>query len=127
MPDFIAAAGEIGDLDAGAGRDVRERVARARLGVWVEHREETYTYGEVRILARLTAEQAALDDRARDALFNSVKALFNDHSKKFHRQVGGECIVFAAPGGGGWLAAVGTKRKRFEGDAEAQLTEGCTR
>ena len=99
--------------------------AHARLGVWVEHREALR--GEVRVLVRLPAEQAALDDRARDALFKAVMARLAEHRKKFHREVGGERIVFAAPGGGGWLVEVIKKPRRFEGDAEAQLTESFER
>jgi len=94
--------------------------AHGRFGVWVEHRGES-DY-EVSFLVRLTAEQAALDDSARDALFKSVMATLAQHRKKLHsRACCGERIVFAAPGGGGWLAEVATKPKRFEGDAEAQL------
>jgi hypothetical protein len=94
--------------------------AHARLGVWVEHRRES-DY-EMSFLVRLTADQAALDDRARDALFKPVMATLAQHRKKFHsRACCAEDIVFAAPGGGGWLSARGTKLARFEGDAEAQL------
>ncbi len=95
--------------------------AHARFGVWVEHREDRFN--EVRMLVRLTAAQAALDDRAREALFTSVRGLFADHRKKFHGHAGGERIVFAAPGGGGWLAEPTKKPTRFEGDAEAQIEE----
>jgi hypothetical protein len=98
--------------------------AHARLGVWVEHREAID--GGVRVLARLTAEQAALGDRAREALFKSVRELFADHRKKFHHGHG-ERIAFAAPGGGGWLSEVTKKPKRFEGDAEGQFKEGFER
>jgi hypothetical protein len=71
---------------------------------------------------RLTADQAALDDGARDALFKPIMAALSLHRRKSHaRACCGERIVFAAPGSGGWLAEVAAKPKRFEGLAEAQL------
>ena len=116
--------------------------AHARLGVWVEHFAES-DYG-VSFLVHLTADQAALDDRARAALFKPVMETLAEHRKKSHSQArcsgpmffaapggGGkmslsrarciEYVLFAAPGGGGWLAEGSTEPKRFEGDAEAQF------
>lgn len=93
---------------------------RARHGVWVEHGD--WRRDALAVVVRITAEQAALDDGARGTLFGAVVASLRDHQRKFHRNAFSSTrVLFAAPGGGGWILALGKKTVRYEGALEEQL------
>jgi hypothetical protein len=94
---------------------------RTRHGVWVEHgdgRRDALVF-----VVRLTAEQNALADGAREVLFRKVVASLLEHQRKFHRDAYGTRALFVAPGGGGWRLAAGKKPVRYEGALEGQLKE----
>lgn len=91
---------------------------RSRHGVWFEHKE--VLFGGLHFLIRLTADQAALADAPREALFRTLLASVGEHRSKYHKDSGVH-LVLAAPGGGGWSLEMGKKAVRFEGPAEAQM------
>jgi hypothetical protein len=93
---------------------------RAGHGVWSEHGDELVDAHQRRVLVHLTAEQAALPEAARDALFRTIAKALRGHHEKFH---GGQenyplRVTFEAPGGGGWRMGEGKEIDRFEGKEE---------
>jgi hypothetical protein len=86
---------------------------RAEQGVWCEHDGDRHG-----MKVRLTAEQVALPEGARNELMRTIAKALQRHGTKYH----GDYLFdgyakFAAPGGGGWqLSANGKEIARYEGE-----------
>jgi hypothetical protein len=81
--------------------------ARARYGVWSEHKDSTRWLdwlGPLDVqswVVHLTAEQVALPGGAREALLRDIARTLRVHRDRFHKGAVSN-IRFVAPGGGGW-------------------------